>query len=42
MSSVTARRVDRFDPTWADSVRDDGGAAVLITDTEILNLSFPS
>lgn len=41
-SSVTARRVDRFDPTWPDSVSDDGGAAILVTDMEILNLSFPS
>ncbi|KAJ0109415.1 hypothetical protein J7T55_000340 [Diaporthe amygdali] len=41
-SPVTVRRVDRFDPTWPDSVSDDGGAAVLVTDMEVLNLSFPS
>lgn len=41
-SPVTVRRVDQFDPTWSDSVSDDGGAAILLTDMEMLNLSFPS
>lgn len=41
-SSITARRVDRFDPTWSDSVNDDGGAAISLTNFALLNLSFPS
>lgn len=41
-SPVTARRVDRFDPTWSDSVNDDGGAAISLTNFALLNLSFPS
>lgn len=41
-SPVTARRVDRFDPTWSDSVYDDGGAAISLTNFALLNLSFPA
>lgn len=41
-SLVTVNRVDQFDPSWSDSLRDDGGAAVLLTDFEVLNLSYPA
>ncbi|KAG6366752.1 hypothetical protein INS49_000932 [Diaporthe citri] len=41
-SPVTVCRVDRFDPTWSDSVNDDGGAAISLTNFEVLNLSYPS
>lgn len=41
-SSVTVNRVDQFDPSWSDSLKDDGGAAVLLTDFELLNLSYPA
>ena len=38
----TMERADTFDSTWPDSVGHDGGAAVLLTSFEMLNLSFPS
>ncbi|KAI3316752.1 hypothetical protein HD806DRAFT_420596 [Xylariaceae sp. AK1471] len=41
-SIITAERSDIFDPSWQDSLKDDGGAAVLLTSFEMLNLSFPS
>lgn len=41
-SPVTVQRVDLFDPTWSDSVSDDGGAAISLTNFAALNLSFPS
>lgn len=41
-SPATIRRVDQFDPTWSDSVNDDGGAAISLTNFEVSNLSFPS
>ncbi|KAL1860706.1 hypothetical protein Daus18300_009049 [Diaporthe australafricana] len=42
LSSITAQRVDQFDPSWPDSVRDDAGAAALLTDIEVLNLPQPA
>lgn len=41
MSPVAVNRIDQFNPSWLDSVRDDAGAAVLLTDFEVLNLSYP-
>ncbi len=40
-SVVDLQRIDQFDPTWPDSVSDDGGAAVLLSDFAMLNLSYP-
>lgn len=42
LSPVALNRVDQFDPLWSDSVRDDAGAATLLTDFELLNLSYPA
>lgn len=42
MFPVTLSRFDQFDPSWPDSVRDDAGAATLLTDFELLNLSYPA
>lgn len=42
MLPVALNRVDQFDPSWPDSVRDDAGAATLLTDFELLNLSYPA
>ncbi|KAK8029539.1 hypothetical protein PG993_010830 [Apiospora rasikravindrae] len=39
---MTMDRAEAFDPTWSDSLSHDGGAAVLLTSFEMLNLSFPS
>ncbi|KAK8037512.1 hypothetical protein PG991_000858 [Apiospora marii] len=39
--SMTAERADAFDPAWPDSLSHDGGAAVLLTSFEMLNLSSP-
>ena len=41
-ANINLQRLDQFDPTWPDSVRNDGGAAVLISGFEMLNLSYPS
>ncbi|KAI0451432.1 hypothetical protein F5B21DRAFT_527961 [Xylaria acuta] len=41
-ASVNVRSLDQFDPAWPDSVRDDGGAAVLLSSFEMLNLSYPA
>ncbi|KAI8633044.1 hypothetical protein F5Y19DRAFT_462225 [Xylariaceae sp. FL1651] len=41
-SVIAVERLDMFDPSWHDSLKDDGGAAVLLTSFEMLNLSFPS
>ncbi|KAK8121409.1 hypothetical protein PG999_005529 [Apiospora kogelbergensis] len=39
---MTMERADTFNPVWSDSLSHDGGAAVLLTSIEMLNLSFPS
>ncbi|KAK7973413.1 hypothetical protein PG988_007547 [Apiospora saccharicola] len=39
---MTIERADTFSPAWPDSLSHDGGAAVLLTSFEMLNLSFPS
>ncbi|KAI1324957.1 hypothetical protein F5Y16DRAFT_401827 [Xylariaceae sp. FL0255] len=41
-SDFMIQRSDVFDPSWRDSLKDDGGAAVLLSSFEMLNLSFPS
>lgn len=40
-SPAIVGRIDQFDPTWSDSASDDGGAAILLTDMDLLNLSPP-
>jgi hypothetical protein len=39
---IVLQRMDTFDPTWSDSVFDDGGAAALLSDLEELNVSYPA
>ncbi|KAF2149705.1 hypothetical protein K461DRAFT_323260 [Myriangium duriaei CBS 260.36] len=40
--SVDLRQMDHWNLTWPDSLKDDGGAATLLTDFIMLNLSYPS
>ncbi|KAF3762097.1 hypothetical protein M406DRAFT_76212 [Cryphonectria parasitica EP155] len=40
--SLSVLQVDRFDPSWPNSLTEDGGAAALLPSFAMLNLSYPA